>query len=129
MGGGDPERRSIARREQRFFIGCAAVPNWADRVDHVLGPESISASYLGIAGFATMKLAAFSQQFGAGGAMNRAVDTATAKQRAIGCIHDCINGKGRDVGDQDIQPSRANLRAEVSRHQVSVIRYQASGIR
>ena len=63
----------------------------------------------GVAGFAAMEGSAFGQKFGAGGAVNRAVDAAPAEQARIGGVDDGVNAQGRDIGDDDFQPRRADL--------------------
>ena len=56
-----------------------------------------------------MERAAFGQQFGPGRAMDRAIDAATAEQRSVRGVDDGVNAQGRDVGDDDFQPRRADL--------------------
>jgi hypothetical protein len=41
--------------------------------------------------------------------MDRAIDTASAKQRSVGSVDDGVNAKGRDIGDGNFQPRRAEL--------------------
>jgi len=41
--------------------------------------------------------------------MDRAVDAATTEQRSISSVDDGVNAQGRDVGDDDFQPRRAEL--------------------
>jgi hypothetical protein len=56
-----------------------------------------------------MERTTFVQQFGAGRAMNRAVHATSAEQRGIRRVDDGVNAQGRDVGDDDFQPRRADL--------------------
>jgi hypothetical protein len=41
--------------------------------------------------------------------MDRAIDAATAEQRAIRGVDDRVNAERRDVGDDDFQPRRPEL--------------------
>jgi hypothetical protein len=41
--------------------------------------------------------------------MDRAIDAATAQQRRIRGVDDGVNAQGRNVGDVDFQPRRADL--------------------
>ena len=41
--------------------------------------------------------------------MDRTIDAATAQQRRIRGVDDGVNAQGRDVGDDDFQPRRADL--------------------
>jgi hypothetical protein len=41
--------------------------------------------------------------------MDRAIDAATAEQRAIRGVDDRVDAERRDVGDDDFQPRRAEL--------------------
>ena len=79
--GGEIERAAITARQQRFFVGHAALPHRPDRVDDVPGLEPVTARNLGRAGLAAAERAAFRQQFRPGGAMNGAVDAAAAQKR------------------------------------------------
>jgi hypothetical protein len=56
-----------------------------------------------------MQRAAFGEELGPSGAMDRAIDAATAEQRRVRGVDDGVNGKRRDVGDDDFQPRRADL--------------------
>ena len=41
--------------------------------------------------------------------MDRTIDAATAEQRRVRGVDDGVNAQGRDVGDDDFQPRRADL--------------------
>ena len=41
--------------------------------------------------------------------MDRAIHTATAKQRAVRRVDDGVNAQRSDVGDDDLEPRRAEL--------------------
>ena len=62
----------------------------------------IAAGNLRLAGFTTSERAAFRKQFGARGAVNRAVDTATAEERRVCRVHNRINVQFSDVALEDI---------------------------
>ena len=61
----------------------------------------IAASNLRLAGFTTAERAAFRKQFGAGGAVNRAIDTATAEERRVCRVHNRIDVQRGDVAAED----------------------------
>ena len=56
-----------------------------------------------------MQRAAFGEQLGPRGAMDRAIDAAAAEQRGIGGVDDGVNAKRGDVGDDDFEPRRTDL--------------------
>ena len=41
--------------------------------------------------------------------MDRAIDASTAEQRAIRRVDDGVNAQRRDVGNEDLEPRRAEL--------------------
>ena len=53
--------------------------------------QLISQGDFGVAGLAAMERAAFGQQFGAGRAMNRAIDAAATEQGRIRGVDDGVN--------------------------------------
>ena len=50
----------------------------------------------------TAQRAAFGEQFGACGAVNRAIDSATAEERCVRRVHDGINVQFSDVALDDL---------------------------
>jgi hypothetical protein len=54
-----------------------------------------------------MEGAAFGEQLRPGGAMDRTVDAASAKQRTIRGVDDGVNAQAGNVGDDDFKPRRA----------------------
>ena len=44
--------------------------------------------------------------------MDGAIDAATAEQRGIGGVDDSVNAKRGDVGDDDFEPRRSELRGQ-----------------
>lgn len=69
---------AITGCQRRVLALPAAVPDRAHRMDDVAGGQPIAVGDFGVACGAAAELAAFGQQFRAGGAMDRTVDTATA---------------------------------------------------
>jgi hypothetical protein len=41
--------------------------------------------------------------------MDRTIDAATAEQRSARGVDDGVNAQGRDIGDDDFEPHRAEL--------------------
>jgi hypothetical protein len=41
--------------------------------------------------------------------MDRTIDAATAEQRTVRSVDDGVNAQGRDIGDDDFEPYRADL--------------------
>ena len=96
--GGNLERSAIAGGEQLRRIARAAVPDRPDRVDDVARRQSISLRELRVARLAAAQQAAFMQQLGSRGTVNRAIHAATAQQRRIRRVDDGVDGESRDVG-------------------------------
>jgi hypothetical protein len=71
--------------------------------------QPIAIGDFGVAGLAAMEGAAFGEQLRPCRAMDRAVDTASAKQRTIRGVDDGVNAQAGDVGDDDFKPRRAEL--------------------
>ena len=103
------DRATIAGGEQIVFAEVTAIPHRANGVDHMLGFKLVAPGNLGIAGFATLQHSAFHDEFGAGGAMDRAIDAASAEQRRIRRVDDGVNAQCGDVGNNDFQPRLADL--------------------
>jgi hypothetical protein len=103
------DRAAIAGRQRQIFGAVAAVPDRADRMDHMPGRQPVGFSDLGAAGLAAPQRTAFGQKLGAGGTMDRAVDATPSQQRRICGVDDGVNAQAGDVGDDDFQPRRADL--------------------
>jgi len=71
-------------------------------VNHEARRQTIPASNLRFPRFTTAKGPAFREQFGAGGAVNRTIDSASAKKRAVRSVHDCVNIQFGDVAMDDL---------------------------
>jgi len=106
------QRAAIAGRERGVLTGAAAVPDRTDGMDHMPRRQRISIGDLGVAGGAAIEAAARGEQVRTCGAMDRAVDSAAAEQRAIGGIDDRVERERRDVGDDDLKRRRADLACE-----------------
>src|SRR6185437_13791494 len=63
-------------------------------------------------GIAAAKPRAFDAQAGPRGAMNGAVDAASAHELAVGGVDDGVDVERRDVGDDDVESGRADLGGE-----------------
>ena len=110
--GGEIERGAVAGREQRVLVRSAAVPHRADRMDDVLRRQPVAARHFRRTGLAAAERAAFGEQVRPGSAMDRAVDTAAAEQRPVRRVHDRVDGKRRDVRDEDLAGGRAGGEGE-----------------
>src|SRR5262245_19224253 len=62
-----------------------------------MGRQIVSCGDLGVASFAASKCSAFGDEAWSSSPMDRAIDTATAEQRAVRRIHDRIDSKLCDV--------------------------------
>jgi hypothetical protein len=67
------------------------MPDRAYRVNDIARRQIVTARYLRLTGRASAEPTALVQKTRAGGAMNRAIDAATAEQRRIGGIDDRVN--------------------------------------
>jgi len=94
----------VTGREQFILASDAPIPDRPNRVDDLPGRQPIAFGDLGAAGFATVEGAAFPEQRRSRGAMDRAINPATPKERRIRGVDDGINAQGRDIGDDDLKP-------------------------
>ena len=85
------ERAAIAGRQRFILAVAAAVPDRPDGVNYMLRRESVASGDFGIAGGAAAEAAAFGEQLRPSRAMDRAVDAASAQQRAIRSVDDGVN--------------------------------------
>ena len=77
-------------------------PNRPNCVNDEASRQTISASNFRFAGSTTAERAAFSEQFGACGAVNCAVDPATAEEGGVRRVHNGINVQLRDIALNDL---------------------------
>jgi hypothetical protein len=101
--------RAAIARGQRLVLAFAAVPDRSDGVNDMPRRKFVALGDLGAASFAAMKRAAFGEQFGSGGAMDRAIDAAAAQQRGIRGVDDGVNAQRGDIGDDDFEPRRTDV--------------------
>src|ERR1700722_4429277 len=106
---GEFDGAAIARRQRGILALVAALPDRTDGMDHIPRREQIAACDFGVAGRAAMERAAFRQKLRPRRAMDRAIDAAATEQRRIGGVDDGVNAQGRDIGDDDLTPCRADL--------------------
>jgi hypothetical protein len=85
------DRVAIAGSEQFVLTRVAAVPDWSDGVNHMLGRQPIPAGDFGVAGRAAIQRAAFDKQLGPGRPMDRAINAAPAEQGRIRGVDDGVN--------------------------------------
>jgi hypothetical protein len=109
MGPAEFDRSDIAGRQRLIFALVSTVPHRTDGMDHMPRRQTITLGDFRAAGLAAMERAAFGQQIRPGGAMDRAIDAATAEQRRVRGVDDGVNAQRRNVGDDDFQPRRIDL--------------------
>ena len=79
-----------------------AGPDRTDGVNDESSWQTISGRDFSFAGTTTAQRAAFGEQFGACGAVNRSIDAATAKERCVRRVHNGINVQFSDVAAEDL---------------------------
>jgi hypothetical protein len=82
---------AVTRRERLVLAFTAALPDRPDGMNDMARREPVAMGNPGVAGFAATKRAAFGEQPRPGRAMDRAIDPAAAKQRAIRGVDDGVN--------------------------------------
>jgi hypothetical protein len=96
------QRIAVAICQRSRFVMFPAAPNRTDCVNDKAGWQKISTRDFSFAGTTTAQRAAFGQQFGACGAVNRAIDAATAEERRVRGVHNGINVQSSDVTAHDL---------------------------
>ena len=99
----------VTTRKRVVFTLAAAAPDRTDSMDHTPCRQPIAPGDFGVAGFAATQRAAFCQQLRSRRAVDRAVDATAAKQRGVGGVDNGIDMQAGDVGDDDLEPRRAEL--------------------
>ena len=99
----------VVRGQRLIFARLSAVPDRTDGMNHMAGRQTVSTADFGFSGIAAVQQTAFRQKLRPCRAMDRAIDAAATEQRRIGGVDDGVNAQGRDVGDDDFQPRRAEL--------------------
>jgi hypothetical protein len=102
------DRTAIARSQKLGLAAVAALPDRPHRVNHVARRQPIALGDLGLARLAAMEHAAFHDEVRPRGAVDRAIDAATAEQRRIRGVDDGVNAELGDVGDDDLETGRAD---------------------
>src|SRR4029079_5817220 len=107
-----------------ILIAIAAAPARPDGMDHMARRQIVAACDLGIAGFAPAERSAFAQQLLAGGALNGAVDAATAEQAFVRRVDDRVHLQTRNIAKRDFDRRAAQLSRKEHlrnrlRHQIS----------
>ena|SRR6266849_3062918 len=93
---------AITRGQQFRFATVAATPYRTDRMDHMPGRQPIAAGDARLAGRTAADLAAFLQQLGPGGAVDRAIDAAAAEESGVGGVDDGVDIELGDIGFDDL---------------------------
>jgi hypothetical protein len=73
-------------------------------MDDICRRQAVAAGQPRLARRAAAERAALGQKLWTGGAVDRAIDPATAEQRGVGGVDDRIDGKPSDVGELDADP-------------------------
>ncbi|MEA2897290.1 MAG: hypothetical protein QOJ84_2905 [Bradyrhizobium sp.] len=100
---------AIARGQRLVLAFAAAVPDRSDGMNDMPRRQLVALGDFGVAGCAAIKRAAFGEQLRPGGAMDRAIDAASAQQRGIRGVDDGVNTQRGDVGDDDLEPRRTDV--------------------
>src|SRR5882762_1103193 len=79
-----------------------SVPERADGVDDKTRGQIVSASDFRFTRLATAECPALREKLRSSGAMNGAIDSAAAKQRRIGRVHNCIDIECGDIAADDV---------------------------
>lgn len=92
-----------------------ALPNRPDRVNDKAGWQTIAASNFRFPGLTTAQRSTFREQFGAGRAMDRAINSAAAKKRRVSRVHNRVDVDFCDIpaDDFDLSGSAQNSATEV----------------
>ncbi len=83
-----------------------AVPDRPDRVNDKASRQTIAASNFRFPGLTTAQRSTFREQFGAGRAMNHAIDSAAAKKRRVSRVHNRVDVDFCDIPADDFDLSR-----------------------
>ena len=78
---GERQGVAVGAGEQGVLVGVAAPPDRPNGVDDMARRKLVAPGDLGFASWTAAEAAALGKQFGAGGAMDGAVDAAAAQQR------------------------------------------------
>ena len=95
--GGPLQAFEITGAQERILAVSPSVPDRPGRVDHIFGGEIIALCDFGLARAAAAERAALVQKTRPRGAVDRAVHTAAAQQRAVGGVDDRIGPLAGDI--------------------------------
>ena len=101
--GGQFQAAAVAACQLGGFSLVAAVPDRADGVEDELGGETEAEGRFGVAGVASVELAAGFQELWTGGAVDCSVDASASAQGVIGGVDDGVDGEAGDVSVMDFQ--------------------------
>jgi hypothetical protein len=102
---GEVEALTVAACEACVFVVGATMPDWADGMEDPFCGEIEAWGGLGVACVAASEQAARVEKVWAGGAMNGSVDSASAEERAVRGVDDCVHFEGGDVSSEGAQGS------------------------
>src|SRR5581483_8663100 len=103
------QRMTVAVGQQAILAVVAAAPDRPHGVDDDPRGQPEPWRRLRLSGLAPTEQSAGMDQLGPRGAVDRAVDAASAQQRGIGGVDDRVYGERRDVGANDRQSGGHNL--------------------
>src|SRR5437899_5262855 len=83
-----------------------AAPDRPDRVNDKARRQTIAASNFRFPGLTTAQRSTFGDQFGAGRAVNRAINSAAAKKRRVSRVHNRVDVDFCDIPADDFDLSR-----------------------
>ena len=102
------QRIAVAICQALRLAVCSATPNRPNCVNNEASRQAIATRNLCFPGTTTAQRAAFGEQFGACGAVNCAIDAATAEERCVRRVHNGINVQFGDVAADNLNPTHIN---------------------
>jgi hypothetical protein len=91
------ETPPITGCEPFVFVAISSVPNRTHGMEYPPGGQLKAGCGFGVSSGATVQPAAGFEQFRTCGTVDGAINAATAEQRGIGRVHNCIHGKPGDI--------------------------------
>jgi len=101
------DRARIAGGKLPVFAATAIIPDGSDRVNHMTCRQTICRGDFGAAGLAAAERAALFEKLRPGGTMDGSINPTASEQRGVRGVDDGVNTQGRNVGNDDFQPRRA----------------------
>ena len=96
--------RFVARSQLGSLVAAWGIPDGPHGVDDFLARQAVGVCHLAFSRAAAAQRAAFGEQPRPGGAVDGPIDAAPAQQRAVGGVHDGVDGERGDVGHDDVEP-------------------------